>query len=259
MIEKDIQSQKDIRNINIDKVGVKNIKYPIIVEDKTNQLQNTIANIDIFVFLPHEHRGTHMSRFLEVLNSYHKETLINNLEPFLKEIKTQLNSEKAYVKIQFPYFIEKTAPVSKMKSLLDYECIFEANLTDNEYEFILGVSVPITTLCPCSKEISQYGAHNQRSFVKIKVKYNSFIWIEELVDIAEKSSSCQIYPLLKRPDEKYVTETAYNKPMFVEDVVREVTQLLEKDKRIDWFCIEAENIESIHNHNAYAYVVRENK
>jgi len=250
----DIQSQKDMRQIAIDKVGVKNIKYPIVVEDRENKLQNTVADVDMFVDLPQEHRGTHMSRFLEILNSYHQETLIDSLEPLLEEVKSQLNSKKAYVKIKFPYFIKKTAPVSKITSLLDYECEFEASLSD-VFEFKIGVTVPITTLCPCSKEISDFGAHNQRSYVTVKVIYNSFVWIEELVETVEKSASCEIYPLLKRPDEKYVTEKAFENPAFVEDIVRDITLVLKKDKRIDWFSVESENMESIHNHNAYALVM----
>jgi GTP cyclohydrolase I len=250
----DIQSEKDYRQIAIDKVGVKNIKYPIVVEDREHKTQNTVADIDIFVELPHEHRGTHMSRFLEVLNGYHKDTIVDNLEALLSEVNNQLNSKKAYIKIEFPYFIKKIAPVSKLSSLLDYKCLFEASLSDR-FEFILGVTVPITTLCPCSKEISDYGAHNQRSYVTVMVKYNGFVWIEELVDIVEKVASSEIYPLLKRPDEKYVTERAYEKPAFVEDIVRDVTLALREDKRIYWFSVESENIESIHNHNAYAKVV----
>ena len=249
----DIQSQKDHRNIEICKVGVKNIKYPIIVEDRAQKFQNTIAEIDIFVDLHNEHRGTHMSRFLEVLNKYHKETLIDNLETFLKEIRTQLNSQSAFVNIKFPYFVEKEAPVSKIKSLIDYNCIFEASLT-NEFSLKIGVVVPITTLCPCSKEISDFGAHNQRSYVTIKAIYNTFIWLEELIEIVEKNASCEIYSLLKRPDEKFVTEKAYNNPMFVEDIVRDITIILQSDNRIKWFSIESDNIESIHNHNAYALI-----
>jgi GTP cyclohydrolase I len=249
----DVQSERDLRNIAIDKVGVKNIRYPIVVEDKANKYQNTVAFIDIFVDLPHEHRGTHMSRFMEVLNSYHKETLIDNLEPFLNQVKSRLNSQKAYVNIEFPYFITKTAPVTKMTSLLDYNCVFEASLAD-KFEFKLSVTVPVTTLCPCSKEISDYGAHNQRSYVTVKIEYNQFVWIEELIDYVEESASCEIYPLLKRPDEKYVTEKAFNNPAFVEDIVRDVTLRLKNDERIKWFCVESENIESIHNHEAYACV-----
>ena len=249
----DIQSQKDYRQVAIDKVGVKNIKYPIVVEDRRFKTQNTVALIDMFVDLPQEHRGTHMSRFLEVLNSYHKENLIDSLEALLGDVKRQLNSQKAYIRIRFPYFIEKVAPVSKITSLLDYECVFEACLTD-VYEFKLGVTVPITTLCPCSKEISAYGAHNQRSYVTVTVLYNAFVWIEELVDIVEKVASSEIYPLLKRPDEKYVTERAFNNPAFVEDIVRDVTLVLRDDERIVWYRVESENMESIHNHGAYACV-----
>ena len=253
MLPIDIQSQRDFRQVSISKVGVKGIKYPIIVEDRTNTVQNTIADIDIFVDLHNEHRGTHMSRFLEVLNKFHKETIINNLELLLTELKQQLKSETSFIKISFPYFIEKEAPVTKLKSLMDYNCVFEAAMSD-KFEFIIGVTVPVTTLCPCSKEISEYGAHNQRSYITIKIIYNQFIWLEELIELIEKSGSCEIYSLLKRPDEKYVTEKAYHNPVFAEDVVRDITLKLKQDNRINWFCVEAENIESIHNHNAYALV-----
>ena len=252
-VKKDIQNEKDNREIPIDKVGVKHIKYPIIVEDKKNKFQHTIADIDIFVELPKEHRGTHMSRFLEVLNSYHKETLIDNLEPMLQKVKNRLNSQKSYITIRFPYFIEKVAPVSKISSLLNYDCVFEASL-DTEFEFYFGVIVPVCALCPCSKEISDYGAHNQRSYVSLRLKYTSFIWLEEIIEIIERSASCELFPLLKRQDEKYVTEHAFNHPVFVEDIVRNVTEKLKNDPRITWFCVESENIESIHNHSAYAKV-----
>ena len=252
----DVQSLKDKRNITIDKVGVKNVRYPIIVEDRINQIQNTIADIDIYVELPHHHRGTHMSRFIEVLNNFHKENFIHNLPEFLKEIKSALNADAAYTVIRFPYFIKKQAPVSKTESLLSYNCFFEAFLKD-EYELTIGVEVPITTLCPCSKEISEYGAHNQRSMVVLKVNFTEFVWLEELIEIVESTASSEIYPLLKREDEKYVTEKAYNNPVFVEDIVREITLILNKDNRIKFFQVESENYESIHNHNAYACVSRQ--
>lgn len=255
--KKDIQSLKDERNIKIDKVGVKNVRYPIIVSDRENGTQPTVANIDILVELPHQHRGTHMSRFLEVLNKFHKKTFIDNLDVFLAEIKSELQADKAYVVIRFPYFIRKKAPVSKIESLLSYECFFEAHL-DDEYHLTIGVEVPVTTLCPCSKEISKYGAHNQRSSVIVKVIFKEFMWLEELIEIVESSASCEIYPLLKRIDEKYVTEKAYENPSFVEDIVRDITLKLLNDKRIVSFKVESENFESIHNHNAYACVKREN-
>lgn len=253
LINKDIQSQIDHRNITIDKVGVKNIRYPIIVEDKENTVQHTIADLNIYVELPREHRGTHMSRFIEVLNDFHQESLIANLPKFLQTIKKELHADAAYLSICFPYFIKKIAPVSHIASLLDYECNFEASLR-NEYDFVIGVKVPITSLCPCSKEISDYGAHNQRSIVSLQVRYNGFIWLEELINYIESVASCEIYPLLKRIDEKYVTERAYNNPVFVEDIVRELAVILDNDTRIISYEIESENFESIHNHSAYAYI-----
>ncbi|MDO9578799.1 MAG: GTP cyclohydrolase FolE2 [Candidatus Cloacimonadales bacterium] len=251
----DIQSLEDKRKITIDKVGVKNVRYPIIVEDRANKIQHTIADLNMFVELPHNHRGTHMSRFIEVLNHFHQENLIGKLPDFLQEMKEALNADASYITLSFPYFIKKKAPVSKTESLLSYRCFFEASLK-KDFCLSIGVEVPITTLCPCSKEISDYGAHSQRSNVLVKLIFNEFIWLEEIIELVESSASCEIYPLLKRVDEKFVTEKAYDNPTFVEDVVREITLKLQKDKRIDWFLVESENQESIHNHNAYAKVER---
>lgn len=248
----DIQSMRDKRNVTIDRVGVKGVRYPIVVDDKSNKTQHTIADIDISVELLHHHRGTHMSRFLEVLNRYHNH-LISDLENFIKEVKTTLDADRAYTKISFPYFISKKAPVSKIESLLSYNCFFEASYGE-QYSIKIGVEVPVTSLCPCSKEISEYGAHNQRSLVTVEVGYTDFVWLEEIIDIVESSASCEIYPLLKRVDEKYVTEKAYENPGFVEDMVRDITTKLREDKRINSFKVEAENFESIHNHSAYACV-----
>jgi len=194
-----------------------------------------------------------MSRFIEVLNRYHTEAFIGKLESFLMELRTTMKAEAAYVEIKFPYFINKKAPVSHISSLLSYDCCFNASYKD-EFNLWIGVSVPVTTLCPCSKEISEYGAHNQRSQVTIQVSYNEFIWLEELISLAERHASCEIYPLLKRSDEKFVTEKAYNNPKFVEDIVREITLELQKDTRITGFHVESENYESIHNHSAYAMI-----
>lgn len=249
----DLQSQNDNRNIVIDKVGVKSLKYPIVVEDRTNGTQHTIADLDIYVELPHDIRGTHMSRFIEILHHYHEEALIGNLEAFLKELKKSLKAKAAYIDLSFPYFINKKAPVSQINSLLAYNCEFSASLKE-DFELLIGVKVPITTLCPCSKDISEYGAHNQRSFITIKVAYDGFIWLEELIEYAESAASCEIYSLLKRVDEKFVTEKAYQNPKFVEDIVRELTQKLNDDKRVTYFFVESENAESIHLHNAYAMV-----
>ncbi|MDN5354797.1 MAG: cyclohydrolase [Candidatus Cloacimonadota bacterium] len=251
--KKDIQSQNDNRNVTINKVGVKKVRYPIIVEDRENKQQNTVADLDIYVELSHLQRGTHMSRFLEVLNRFHKETIIGNLEDFMLEIKRELIADAAYARISFPYFINKQAPVSKISSYLGYDCFFEAYYKQ-DYDLKIGVQVPVTSLCPCSKEISDYGAHNQRSLVTLKVAYDGFVWLEELIEVVEGAASSQIYSLLKRVDEKYVTEQAYNNPRFVEDIVREITVKLKKDKRIKYFKVESENFESIHNHSAYACV-----
>lgn len=249
----DLQAQTDLRQISIDKVGVKGVRYPIVVEDRVNQVQNTIADINIYVGLDHKKRGTHMSRFLEVLNRYHQESIIAQLDKLLLELKSLLKADASYIEISFPYFVQKHAPVSQIASLMDYQCFFEASYKD-EYQLWIGVQVPVTTLCPCSKEISLQGAHNQRSLITLKVRYSGFVWLEELIEIAETASSCPIYPLLKRRDEKFVTEKAYANPKFVEDIVREITQKLEADSRIREFYIESDNFESIHNHNAYAMV-----
>ncbi len=253
----DVQSQKDNRNIPIDKVGIKNIKYPITVLDQQNKFQHTVADINMYVSLPKEFKGTHMSRFVEVINKYKQAIDLTNIKKILTYIKTKLMAQKAHLEITFPYFIEKSAPVSKEKGLMDYICTLKGEINEkDEIDLILKVTVPITTLCPCSKEISKFGAHNQRSEVTIQVRMKKLIWIEELIDIVEESGSSELFSLLKREDEKYVTEQAYNNPTFVEDVVRHVTEKLSQDKRIKWFTVESENYESIHNHNAYAFIER---
>jgi GTP cyclohydrolase I len=249
----DIQNLNDTRKVTIDKVGVKGVKYPIIVEDRTNETQHTIADLDIFVELPHHHRGTHMSRFIEILNEYHQRNVISEIENFVLETKKRLDADSAFVNIAFPYFINKTAPVSAIKSLMSYDCFFIASHRD-EFEMQIGVKVPITTVCPCSKEISEYGAHNQRSIVTVTIKYSEYVWLEELIEIVEAAASCEVYSLLKRSDEKYVTEKGYDNPKFVEDIVRDVVVELRKDKRITDYSVESENFESIHNHSAYASV-----
>ena len=250
---KDVQSQPDLRNIPIDRVGVKNLRYPITVLDRTNKKQRTVASINLYVNLPHRFRGTHMSRFVEVLNENKREIHIDTIGEILKHIKRKLNAEQAHMEVSFPYFIEKSSPVSKTKSLMEYGCSYSGSLSDEE-DFVLGVEVPVTTLCPCSKEISDRGAHNQRSLVRIQARMKGFVWIEELIEIAESSSSCPIFALLKRSDEKYVTEHSFDNPRFVEDVVREAALRLNADPRITWYRVESENLESIHNHNAYASV-----
>lgn len=252
---KDVQNEPDERMLEIQKVGIKGIKYPIYVLDKLNKYQHTIATIEIGVDLPHHFKGTHMSRFIEIINSYRKGIAVKNFKDILLAIKNKLHAKSSHLTIEFPYFIEKKAPITKSKSLMSYNCVFSGTLGDT-FDFFLEVNVPITTVCPCSKSISREGAHNQRGNVKAKLRFDGFIWIEDVVDLIENSASCDIYAILKRADEKFVTEKAFSNPMFVEDVVREVALKLMEDKKIIWFSVEAENYESIHNHNAYAYIER---
>ena len=249
----DVQSQKDNRNISIDKVGVKGLSYPITVLDRAQEIQHTIGSINMYVNLPHHFRGTHMSRFVEILNEHHRELHIDKVGSILRTMKERLEAEEAHMEVAFPYFIEKAAPVSGATSLMEYRCYYLGTLTDKE-DVVLGVDVPVTTLCPCSKEMSDRGAHNQRSEIRIRVRYSGHVWLEELIEIAEASASSPLYALLKRSDEKEVTEQAYDHPKFVEDVVREVASLLNQDSRITWYSVESENFESIHNHSAYASI-----
>jgi len=251
----DIQNQGDDRNQEINKVGVKSIRYPIIVLDKANGLQHTVANVNMYVDLPHRFRGTHMSRFVEILNKYRGQIAIKTFSKILNEMKDKLNAKTAHLEVEFPYFIEKKAPVSGAKGLMEYVCRFCGSSNEKE-DFYLGVTVPLTTVCPCSREISEFGAHNQRSVVTVHVRFKRFIWIEDIIQTIEECASCEVFSILKRPDEKLVTERAYQNPMFVEDVVREVASRLSLDQNITWFTVESENFESIHNHNAYAYIER---
>ncbi len=257
IIMDDIQNQRDHRKIEINKVGVKNIRYPITVLDKAKGFQHTVANVNMFVDLPHRFKGTHMSRFVEILNKHKGDIAIKNLSKILTEVKRKLKAKTAHLEVEFPYFIEKEAPVTKAKSLMEYICRFSGSSNEKE-DFYVGIVVPITTVCPCSKEISEFGAHNQRSLVTVNLRFKKFIWIEDIIQLVEECASCDLYSILKRPDEKYVTEKAYENPMFVEDVVREIAKRLKKDRNITWFTVESENFESIHNHSAYAYVERGN-
>ncbi len=247
----DIQNQPSISGITIDKVGVKNLSYPITVRDRTKKVQYTIGSINMYVNLPHKFRGTHMSRFIEILNEYHREIHIDTVGKILNKMKKKLNAQEAHMEIRFPYFIEKKAPVSGAVSMMKYNCSYIGKLKKKK-DFILGVEIPVTSLCPCSKEISEFGAHNQRSIITIKARFHKFVWIEELIEIAEESASSPLYALLKRRDEKYVTEFAYENPKFVEDMVRAVAEKLNHDSRIEWYNVSSENFESIHNHSAYA-------
>ena len=253
---KDIQNKEDKRGIDIQKVGIKNLEMPLIIQRKDDNNQVVNAKVSMSVSLPSNYKGTHMSRFVEVLNCWSKRNLLGvDIKGCLEEIKDKLNSKSAELSFKFKYFIEKKAPISNLSSLMGYDCSFEGILDKENYKFILGVEVPVTTLCPCSKEISEYSAHNQRALVKVKINYDNtdHIWIEDLIKEIESCSSCELFPLLKREDEKYVTEKAYNNPKFVEDILRDVILKLRSNKIIKFFEIDIESFESIHNHSAWAY------
>ncbi len=252
----DVQSMPDKRNIPIDKVGVRGLRYPITVRDRSKNFQNTVGVFDLFVNLPHEFKGTHMSRFIEVLNEYHGQISMHKFQEILEKIKTKLNAISAHMNVEFPYFMEKLAPVTKTPGLMSYTCFMRGSLAER-FDLIAGVEVPVTTVCPCSKEISEYGAHNQRGIVRVQLRFKKFFWLEEIIEIVESSVSSEIYSLLKRPDEKYVTERAYDNPMFVEDVVRNALSHLQGRDNFTWYRIEAENSESIHNHSAYAMIEKD--
>ncbi len=251
----DVQNQKDDRNIDIDKVGIKHIRYPVTVRDKEITTQQTVALINMYVNLPRAYKGTHMSRLIEILNEHNRSISIQNFSDILSTMKKRLNAESAHIEISFPYFIMKSSPVTHSQGLMEYKCTFTGNLNKDK-DLVVMINVPITTLCPCSKEISDFGAHNQRGEVRLQVRFKKFVWIEDLIKLVEEAASCEVYSVLKREDEKYVTEKAYENPKFVEDVVRDIADKLDHDTKITWFAVESENYESIHNHNAYAYIER---
>jgi GTP cyclohydrolase I len=252
----DIQSSRDERNIGIRKVGVKDLEYPIRVLDRSNEIQHTIATVSMYVDLPQEYRGTHMSRFIEVLERHSVRLDPRELDGVLADISETFSSATAHIDISFPYFIRKRAPVSGSESYMKYLCRCEAS-RDGALSMYFSVEVPVNNLCPCSKEISEGGAHNQRGIIRIRVKTRRFIWYEELIETAEAAASSPLYTILKREDEKYVTEQAYNNPRFVEDAAREVAVQLKGDSRVETFTVEVENQESIHNHSAYACITSE--
>ena len=250
----DVQSSADTRRIAINKVGIKDIRHPVRVKDRSGGEQHTIANFNMYVNLPHNFKGTHMSRFVEILNLHESDITVESFKDMLAEMTERLEAEAGHIEMTFPYFVNKTAPISGVKSLLDYEVSLIGELRNGEPAMFVKVIVPVTSLCPCSKKISKHGAHNQRSHVTVNVRTAGFVWIEELIDIVEQEASCELYGLLKRPDEKYVTEHAYENPKFVEDMVRDVATRLNADERILGYLVESENFESIHNHSAYAMI-----
>jgi GTP cyclohydrolase I len=253
----DVQNSTDSRNIAINKVGIKDIRHPVRIKDRSGGEQHTIANFNMYVNLPHNFKGTHMSRFVEILNNHEREITVESFKDILREMTERLEAQSGHIEMNFTYFVNKTAPISRVKSLMDYEVNFIGEIRHGKPTMNVKVVVPVTSLCPCSKKISKYGAHNQRSHVTINVRTRGFVWIEDLIDLVEREASCQLYGLLKRPDEKYVTERAYENPKFVEDMVRDIAIELNADERISAYSIESENFESIHNHSAYAMIERD--
>src|SRR3954454_7578139 len=255
----DVQSDPDSRKLAIDKVGIKAIRHPVRIQERRGEAQHTIAVFNMYVALPHQFKGTHMSRFVEILEAHEREITVETFQVMLREMVEKLEAEEGRIEMSFPYFVDKAAPVSGVRSLMDYEVTFVAQILKGEQCFAMKVLVPVTSLCPCSKKISEYGAHNQRSHVTVTAHTGEFVWIEEIIDRVEKQASSELYGLLKRPDEKYVTERAYDNPKFVEDMVRDVAALLNKDERISRYVVESENFESIHNHSAYALIEKDKR
>ncbi len=253
---KDTQSEPDHRNIAIDRVGVRNLRYPMQLRDKARELQHTVATLMLTVDLPHHYKGTHMSRFVEVLSDCGPELHVDSLYRLLRHLRQRLESETAHLEIEFPFFLQKAAPVTGATAAMDYTARFSATMRGEAVDFVTTVIVPVTTLCPCSKAISTAGAHNQRGVVTYSIRFRQPIWIEDLIALVESCASSELFSLLKRPDEKAVTERAYANPVFVEDLVRNVALRSEQEPDILWYRVEAENFESIHNHNAYAALER---
>jgi GTP cyclohydrolase I len=250
----DKQNERDHRELRIDKVGVRGLRFPIQIRDKARVLQNTIATIGMYVDLPQEFKGTHMSRFIEVLNAHGNVVHVENITDILHAMQKKLHADTAHLEMEFPFFLTKKAPVSGMEGLMDYTARFDATAIGREIDFVLTVIAGVTTLCPCSKAISVHGAHNQRGTVTVQIRSRQAIWIEDLIALVEQSASSELYSLLKRQDEKAVTERAYENPVFVEDLVRNVALKLNAHPDVTWYKVEAENYESIHNHNAYACI-----
>lgn len=249
----DVQSTRDLRNLPINQVGIKDLRFPITLRTAEGE-QATVARLTMTVYLPAEQKGTHMSRFVALMEQQTEALSFERLQQLTREMVELLDSHSGKISVSFPFFRKKTAPVSGIQSLLDYDVTLTGEIKNGEYSHTLKVLVPVTSLCPCSKEISQYGAHNQRSHVTVTLSCSAEVAIEELIDCVEAQASCQLYGLLKRPDEKFVTEQAYENPKFVEDMVRDVATALSADARICGYIVESENFESIHNHSAYAYI-----
>ena len=254
----DVQASADSRNIAINKVGIKSIRHPVRVADRDGGVQHSVGVFDMYVHLPQHFKGTHMSRFVEILNAQERELSVASFEQIVRDMAARLEASSGYLEMRFPYFVNKTAPVSGVSSLLDYDVTFIGEVVDGEYRFTMKVLIPVTSLCPCSKKISERGAHNQRSHITLSATLRGDLGLRELVRMAEEEASCEVFGLLKRPDEKWVTERAYDNPKFVEDLVRDIALRLRADARIAAWSVQSENFESIHNHSAYALIEGEN-
>ena len=253
----DVQGRTDSRQIPINKVGIKDVYHPVRVRDRSGGDQHTVANFNMYVALPHNFKGTHMSRFVEILHLHEREISVESFRQMLAEMTERLDATTGHIEMTFPYFVMKQAPVTKVESVVKYDASLIGEIHDGVEQMWIRVVVAATSLCPCSKKISDYGAHNQRSHITITARVREHVWIEELIDLAEQEASCEVFGILKRPDEKYVTERAYDNPKFVEDIVRDVAVRLNAEERVLAYVVEAENFESIHNHSAYAQIERD--
>lgn len=253
----DVQSSIDTRQMPINRVGIKDISHPITVINRDGSKSHSIATLSMSVSLPHDQKGTHMSRFLQMLNEQETVVSAKHFHTMLTDMVKRLEADSGYIEMQFPYFVEKTAPVSGVKSLMDYQVSLVGQIEQGYLDSTLEITVPVKSLCPCSKKISEYGAHNQRSHITVGVNCTSKLWLNELIKDVEAQASAELYAILKRPDEKYITEQAYNNPKFVEDVVRDVANALDNSNKISRYYVHAENFESIHNHSAFAVIERD--
>lgn len=251
----DVQNTPDQRRLAIDQVGIKSLRYPIYFQSDENDPIRVVADFNMTVSLPHHVKGTHMSRFVELLEQPGQVFSVTHMKAFMGDMLARLEAEKGHIDMRFPYFMEKTAPVSGVTSLMDYDVSLSADI-DDDYALRVKLEIPVTSLCPCSKKIADYGAHNQRSLVTVEVEVDDCLTLEQLIQLVEKQASSELYGLLKRPDEKFVTEYAYDNPKFVEDLVRDIAGALDKAEAIGGFRVECENFESIHNHSAYALIDR---
>ncbi len=255
----DVQGSPDGRNIAIDQVGIKGLRHPLSISQRDGRSQPTVAIVSMYVALPHHVKGTHMSRFIDILSEESDALSLSTFKQLLIDMCKRLEAERGNIEIRFPFFIKKAAPVSGIQSVVDYDVTLNGSIKQGKTDIVITIVIPVTSLCPCSKAISDYGAHNQRSHITLSVRANAFVWLEELIEKVEQQASSEIYGSLKRSDEKFVTEKAYDNPKFVEDVVRDVASVFNQDERIESYTVSVENFESIHNHSAFAQISRDKR